>query len=93
MDLLREKRELNNGFGNALTRAFELAVIPPLFGGGGYLLDRWLGTVPIFMLVLGIVGLVGVAVKLYYGYDRDMQAESEGTPWGAASASEARTSR
>ena len=42
----------------AWTLPFEL-IVPPLLGGGvGYLLDRWLHTRPIFMLVLGIFGFV-----------------------------------
>jgi ATP synthase protein I len=52
------------------TRAFALAwslpfslVVPMVLGGGiGFLLDRWLHTKPIFMLVLGILGL-GVGVR------------------------------
>lgn len=47
------------------TRAFALAwslpfslVVPMVLGGGiGYLLDRWLHTKPLFVLVLGILGL------------------------------------
>ncbi|HUS62767.1 MAG TPA: hypothetical protein VMY34_11255 [Acidimicrobiales bacterium] len=77
---------MHNGFGNALTRAFELAVIPPLFGGAGYLVDGWLGTTPVIMGILGLIGLLGVAVKMFYGYDRDMKAESAGAPWGPARA-------
>ena len=44
---LSERRELNNGFGEALSRAFEIAVTPAIFGVGGYLLDRKLGVVPL----------------------------------------------
>ena len=51
-------------------RAFALAwslpfslVVPMVLGGGvGFLLDRWLHTKPIFMLVLGILGL-GIGVR------------------------------
>ncbi|MGH9770983.1 MAG: AtpZ/AtpI family protein [Candidatus Acidiferrales bacterium] len=42
--------------------AFELpfmVVAPVLLGGGiGYLLDRWLHTKPLLMIVLGIVGVI-----------------------------------
>ncbi|MGH9739214.1 MAG: AtpZ/AtpI family protein [Candidatus Acidiferrales bacterium] len=42
--------------GIAWTLPFEL-IVPMLLGGGaGYLLDRWLHTMPLFMLVLGFVG-------------------------------------
>jgi F0F1-type ATP synthase assembly protein I len=51
-------------------RAFALAwslpfslVVPMVLGGGvGFLLDHWLHTKPIFMLVLGILGL-GIGVR------------------------------
>jgi len=51
-------------------RAFALAwslpfnlVVPMVLGGGiGYLVDRWLHTKPIFMLILGILGL-GIGVR------------------------------
>ena len=49
---LGERRELNNGVGNALSRAVELTVTPMIFGFFGYLLDGRLGTRPIFMFVL-----------------------------------------
>ncbi len=37
---------------------FELIVPTLVAGGVGYLLDRWLHTKPIFMLVLGLGGMV-----------------------------------
>ena len=42
------RRELNNGFGEALAKAFELAVTPAIFAFLGHLLDRRLGTSPLF---------------------------------------------
>ena len=89
MDLLREKRELNNGFGNALSRAFEIAVTPAVFGGFGYGLDRWLGIVPVLTIVLLVFGLAGMFVRLWYGYDRDMRAEDAKAPWAASSSATA----
>ena len=49
---LRDRRELNNGFGNALALAVELTVSPVIFGFLGFLLDGWLGTRPVLMVVL-----------------------------------------
>lgn len=44
-------------FAVAWTLPFTL-VVPMFVGGGiGYLLDRWLHTKPLFMLLLGILGL------------------------------------
>lgn len=47
---LSAKRELNNGFGNALSTAVELAVTPAIFAFLGWRLDLWLGTTPLFLL-------------------------------------------
>lgn len=49
---LSERRELNNGFGNALGRAVELTVSPVIFGLLGFLIDGRLGTRPVFMIFL-----------------------------------------
>lgn len=64
-----EDRGSRKGSGDS-ARAFALAwslpfslVVPMVLGGGvGFLLDRWLHTKPIFMLVLGILGL-GIGVR------------------------------
>lgn len=82
---LREKRELNNGFGNALSRAFEIAVTPAVFAGLGWLVDRVLGTQPIFMIVLLVFAIVGMFVKLWYGYDAEMRARDDAAPWNSRS--------
>lgn len=65
---LREQRHLYNGFGNALSRAFELVVTPLLFGLLGWFLDRWLGTSPVLVVVLGAFGFAGVCVRTYFQY-------------------------
>jgi F0F1-type ATP synthase assembly protein I len=70
---LAERRELNNGAGDALAVAFELALTPAIFAFLGWLLDRWLGTGPIFLLVLfGLVALYEIW-KLLSRYDAEMK--------------------
>lgn len=76
---LGERRHLFQGFGRGLTEAFEITLIPLLLGVLGHLVDRWLGTVVVFAILLALFGLVGVGVKLWYGYDfRMRQHEAEG---------------
>jgi F0F1-type ATP synthase assembly protein I len=49
-----------------------------LFLGAGYLVDRWLGTTPVFMIGLMMIGAVGLFVSLKYRYDATMrQLEDE----------------
>ena len=72
---MRERRELNNGAGNALSRAVELTVTPMIFGLLGWLLDGRLGTHPIFMLVLFLFVLGYTLWKQYALYGAAMDKE------------------
>ena len=72
---LRDRRELNNGFGNALARAFELVLTPMIAGFLGYLLDGKVGTRPLFMLVLFLTAFCYVAWKQYAVYSSTMDKE------------------
>jgi F0F1-type ATP synthase assembly protein I len=60
---------------------FELALSPALLGLIGYLLDRWFGTVPVLTVIFVVVGLAGACVKLYYGYQREMDEHEANAPW------------
>lgn len=61
MDLLRQRRETNQGLGDALATSFEFAATTAIFLGLGWLLDRWLGTR--FLVAVGV--LVGMAGAFY----------------------------
>ena len=78
---LRDQRQTWSGFGNALSRAIELVVTPVLFGLGGWYLDRWLGTRPVFTLSLFMLAIVGMAARMYDAYVAEMQAHEEAAPW------------
>jgi F0F1-type ATP synthase assembly protein I len=66
-------------------RGIEMALAFALFVGAGYLLDRWLGTMPIFMIVLAILAGVGFFAKFKYQYDDRMdQLEAERAEKAAA---------
>jgi hypothetical protein len=71
--LLRDRRELNNGFGEALSRAFELAFTPAIFALLGQLLDRRLGTSPGFTIGFFVVVVVYLGWKFFVRYDADMR--------------------
>jgi F0F1-type ATP synthase assembly protein I len=71
------QRQLNRGYGDALSGAFEIAITPVLFGGLGYLLDSWLDTAPVFMISLGLFAITGVFVKMWFVYDRQMGEEEQ----------------
>ena len=73
--------ELYNGAGEGLSRAFELAVTPAIFGGFGYLLDRWLGLLPVLTIVFFLIAVFGVAARMYYAYDARMKEHDSASPW------------
>ena len=75
-----QRRELNEQFRRS-TGSYELVVSPLLLGLLGFLLDRWLGTVPVLTVIFTVVGLAGACVKLYYGYKLEMAEHEEGAPW------------
>ena len=70
MDLraFTERRDLYEGFGDALARAFEVAFTPFVFGFFGWWLDGRLGTRPLFALTLGILVFIVTMWKLSRGY-------------------------
>lgn len=82
---LRAKRELHDGFGESLAKAFEMVVTPLIFGFFGFLLDRRLGTRPLFMIALAIV-VFGYFVWKFWGeYERQMQRHEAQLGFGRGS--------
>ncbi|CAN5399959.1 hypothetical protein BH10ACT2_BH10ACT2_17520 [soil metagenome] len=51
----------------------DVALVTLVFLGVGYLLDRWLNTKPVFMIVLVCVALIGEFVRFWYDYDSKMK--------------------
>jgi hypothetical protein len=78
---LAARRQLNRGYNDGLTRAVEIVGTPLLLGYVGFLIDGWLGIRPALTLVLGIVGVSGIFVKLWLGYDREMRELEAKAAW------------
>ena len=78
---LRERRELNNGFGNALSRAFELAATPAIFAGIGWLVDRFAGTPHVFLLLFFFFAIAGVGYMSWFRYEEEMKAHEADAVW------------
>jgi hypothetical protein len=79
---LNDRRDLYNGFGDGFARAFEFAATPAIFGLLGYVLDRAVGTLPVFTIILAVLCIVGMFLKTWYAYEADMQAQEARAPWG-----------
>ena len=84
-DDLRARRQTWTGFGDALARGIELVVTPLLFGLGGWYLDRWAGTRPLFTLVLFLLAIVGMGTRMYYAYMTAMQEHDRAGAWARPS--------
>jgi hypothetical protein len=76
-----DRRDLYNGFGDGLARAFEFAVTPVIFGAMGYGLDRWLGIFPLLTITLLLFALTGQFVMMWIRYDAEMRAHEAGAVW------------
>jgi F0F1-type ATP synthase assembly protein I len=73
----REKK----GYGDGLTQALTLVVGPVLFGLVGAWLDSKFGTAPLFLLLLGLFGVIAAVVTSVYEYQGRMARHDEGKPW------------
>lgn len=89
MSDLAARRQLNRGYDDGMTRALEIVLTPLVLGGIGFALDAWLGTRPVLTIAFGVLGVVGIFVKMWLGYDREMRAhEAEGAWRGTPAASD-----
>ncbi len=76
-----QRRHLHQGFGAALTNSAEIAAVPLILAGLGWLVDALLGTEPVFVAVFAVLGLVGTFAKLYYAYCHTMTSLEAAGPW------------
>lgn len=78
---LKARQQTHRGFGDAMSRAIELALVPAVFGGVGWLVDRVLGTEPAFLIGLAVFGVVGTVIKMWIGYDLEMKRHEAAAIW------------
>lgn len=78
---LNDKRAMNQGFGDGMSRAFELVVTPMVFGAIGLGVDQLAGTSPVFTVVSATFGVIGTFVRLWYGYDEEMRSHEASGRW------------
>ena len=64
--------------------SFELAFAPVIMALLGLWLDRTLGTTPLFVVLLAVIGVVGAGISVFYSY-RHQMASLERGPLGAPS--------
>jgi F0F1-type ATP synthase assembly protein I len=81
VELRSQRARRNNGFDDGLSQALSLVVGPLAFAFLGFLVDRALGTAPLFAVGLGILGFLCAAAALYYRYQAAVARDDEGKPW------------
>ena len=57
-----------------MSRAFDVAVTTVVFGLLGWLIDRWAGTSPVFLVIVSLLAAIGQFVRLAYSYTAEMRA-------------------
>ena len=72
---------------DSLGHGMDAVIMLAIFLGAGFGLDRLFGTMPVFMIVMTVLGAVGLFARFYYAY-----ARADGRARRAA-AGEARRSR
>jgi len=75
------RQKLNRGYADGFSGAVEIALVPVVFGGLGWLVDRAAGTAPVFLLAFVVFAFVGVGAKLWLRYDKDMAKEEADKIW------------
>ena len=78
---LRATRDVSTGFGDGLAAAFEMIATPAIFGFLGWLLDRRLGTAPLFLLVFALVVFGYEIWKLVRRYSTEMDSHLANASW------------
>jgi F0F1-type ATP synthase assembly protein I len=76
-----ENRTRRGSLGDGLTMAAEFAAGPLLFGAIGWMLDRLLGTEPLFLVLFASFGVVGAFVTFFFRYQSAIDRENVGKPW------------
>lgn len=82
--MLAAKRDLNRGFGDAMSKAVEIALLPAVFGFIGWFIDQRLGTGPGFLLGMVVFAFAGMLVRAWIGYDAEMRRHEGGLPRGGS---------
>jgi F0F1-type ATP synthase assembly protein I len=66
-----------NAVADGFAKAVEFVATPSLFGLGGYFLDRWIGTSPVFTVILFVWALAVTVGMFIRDYNSRMRAEED----------------
>jgi ATP synthase protein I len=57
---------------DSLGHGMDAVIMLAIFLGAGFGLDRVFGTMPVFMIVMTVLGAVGLFARFYYQYEAKM---------------------
>jgi len=57
---------------DSLGHGMDAVIVIMIFFGGGFVIDRILGTTPVFMIALTVLGCIGLFAKFRYQYEAKM---------------------
>jgi F0F1-type ATP synthase assembly protein I len=89
VDPTRTEPTAMRGYADTLSRAFEWALTTAIFLGVGIVLDRVLGTAPVFVIVLTLFGVAGQFTRMWYAYAGQMREHEAAVPSAVAARSAA----
>lgn len=93
--LLRVGRRVNGvgeagkGYADTLGHGIELTLTLVVFGAIGWWIDRSVGTGATFTIALAALGFIGISLRLWFGYDREMRGHEAGAIWNRGPAARA----
>jgi F0F1-type ATP synthase assembly protein I len=67
----------DNAIADGFAKAVEFVVTPLIFGVAGFFLDRWLGTSPVFTVILFVWALTVTVGMTIRDYNAKMRAEED----------------
>jgi ATP synthase protein I len=62
---------------DSLGHGMDAVIMMAIFLGAGYGLDRLFGTIPVFMIVMTVVGAIGLFARFYYTYEAKMEEHDQ----------------
>ena len=79
-----QRRELTQQMHKS-TGSYELVLSPLILALIGFGLDHLFGTLPLFTIIFGLLGLIGACIKIYFGYVAEMDEHEKDAPWATRS--------
>jgi ATP synthase protein I len=75
--LPRPPKDVRVNTQDSLGHGMDAVIMIVIFLGAGFGLDRLFGTVPVFMIVMTVIGAIGLFARFYYQYSAKMDQHAD----------------